>query len=64
MSDNIDLELYNAASDGFLVSQLINKGATVDWRDKEYDYTALHRAAEYGMDTPLRSPASWTLAGV
>ena len=48
MSDNIDQKLWNAADAGdeALVSQLIDQGATVDWRDDyNKDRTALHQAA-------------------
>ena len=49
MSDNINSKLWNAAGDGkeALVSQLIEQGAEVDWRD-EYGFTALHTAADNG----------------
>ena len=64
MSDNIDRKLWDAAyaGDEALVSQLIDQ-ATVDWRDDQYDWTALHMAA-YGGHTPVVTrllDAGWSL---
>ena len=50
MSDNINSKLWWAAWNGeeALVSQLIEEGAEVDWRDDQYNKTALHKAANKG----------------
>ena len=47
-----DRKLYSAAEAGKLtrVSQMIEQGASVDWRDKN-DVTALHLAASEGHTT-------------
>ena len=53
MSDNINSKLWDAAKAGneALVSQLIEQGAEVDWRD-DNNNTALHYAAK-GGDPPV-----------
>ena len=65
MSDNINSTLWKLAGDGeeALVSQLIEKGAEVDWRDGRYNRTALHEAA-WGGHTPVVSrllDSGWSL---
>ena len=49
MSDSIDNKLWVAAGNGdeALVSQCIEQGAEVDWRDED-NSTALHEAAYNG----------------
>ena len=67
MSDNndIDRKLWEAASDGdkALVSQLIEQGAKVDWRDGDYEETALHAAAAKGHNPVVTRllDAGWSL---